>query len=252
MTRRKRPRNQGAHEAAQSLIYGTHAVAAALVNPARECRHLWATANAAERLCAEIDRAGIKPEIVRPDALDRKLDKGAVHQGVALEATPLPGIDIEDLPGSGLLVVLDQITDPHNIGAILRSCAAFGAHGLVLTDRRTPASSGLIAKAASGGLEHVPLVRVTNLARALQSIARRGYQVLGLDGTAETDISEVDIPSAAALVLGAEGKGLRRLTAEHCDRLVRLGTTGPIASLNVSNAAAVALYEITGKLRTAG
>lgn len=247
MTRRKRPRHQAPHETAQPLIYGTHAVAAALTNPARTCRHLWVTANAAERLSAEIAQAGLKPELVRPDALDRKLDKGAVHQGAVLEVVPLPDHDIEDLPGSGLLVVLDQVTDPHNIGAILRSCAAFGAHGLVLTERHAPAGTGLIAKTASGGLEHVPLIRVTNLARALQSIADKGYEVLGLDGEADTDLDALEVSGAVALVLGAEGRGLRRLTAERCDRLVRLRTDGPIASLNVSNAAAVALYAISGK-----
>jgi 23S rRNA (guanosine2251-2'-O)-methyltransferase len=165
-----------------------------------------------------------------------------VHQGVLLEAAPLPESVLEDFAGRGLLMVLDQVTDPHNIGAVMRSCAAFGARALVVTERHAPATTGALAKAASGALEHVPLIRVGNLARALETIAAAGHQIIGLAGDAATDIAAIDRSPDITLVLGAEGKGLRRLTREKCDHIARLGTSGPIASLNVSNAAAVALY----------
>ena len=181
-------------------------------------------------------------ETVSPHTLDQKLPPGAVHQGILLEADPLDHRDIEDLPGEGIVVVLDQVSDPHNVGAIMRSCAAFGATALVLTQRHSPAQSGLLAKTASGAMEHVPLIRVTNLARGLGTMAAAGYEIIGLDGEADMDLCDAGPAPARALVLGAEGKGLRRLTRENCDRLARLDTPGPISSLNVSNAAAVALY----------
>ncbi len=248
MTRRKRSHRPAPENPTTELIYGGHAVASALANPQRTCLRLWGTGNALERHEELIARAATPVEKVNPDALDRKLPSGSVHQGLVLEAEPLIQPGLEDLPGTGILVVLDQVTDPHNVGAVLRSCAAFGAAGLIMTDRNSPAQSGLVAKTASGAMEHVPLIRVTNLARALETIAAAGHQVIGLDGDAGRDISDLPPSNAIALVLGAEGKGLRRLTKEKCDHLARLETFGPMSSLNVSNAAAVALYVCSTKL----
>lgn len=242
MNPRKRRRRTAETAPEFELLYGAHAVAAALRNPARRCRRLMATANAISRLEELIARTGVPLEKVKPDSIDRRLPPGAVHQGLLLETEPLIQPAIEDLAATGTLVVLDQVTDPHNIGAILRSCAALGADGLVITERHSPSQSGLIAKTASGALEHVPLVTVTNLARAIEEIKACGYQVIGLDGEATDDLAGLAPDPPTALVLGAEGKGLRRLTKEKCDRLARIATSGPISSLNVSNAAAIALY----------
>lgn len=245
MTNRKRPRSRDHTASRNDLLYGAHAVAAALANPARRCLQLWATSNALSRHGKVIENSGIVTERVRPDVLDRKLGAGAVHQGLLLEAAPLEEPSLHDLAPGGVLVVLDQVSDPHNVGAVLRSCAAFGARGLILTERHSPSNTGVLAKAASGALEHVPLIRVTNLVRALGSIAELGHVRIGLDGDAGQDLADVDLSGGVALVLGAEGKGLRRLTAEHCDWLAHIATPGPLSSLNVSNAAAVSLYICT-------
>ena len=170
---------------------------------------------------------------------------GAVHQGIAVLADPLPEQDLADLADASLVVVLDQVTDPHNVGAILRSAAAFGAAALILTERHGPADSGVMAKSASGGLEHVALVRVKNLARALSNLGDMGFLRLGLDSGHTERIESVPKHDKFAIVLGAEGKGMRRLTREHCDLLVSLDMPGAIKSLNVSNAAALALYALS-------
>ncbi len=232
-------------------LFGRHAVAAALANPARHCRRLLATAKVAEDLARDqSDR--ITPEIVDRARLDDML-AGAVHQGIALLVDRLPELDLAAAcavapDGRNLVVVLDQVTDPQNVGAILRSAAAFGARAVVATERHAPAATGTLAKAASGALERVALVRVANLARALEQLADLDYWRIGLDANAAAPIDTArDYPNVA-LVLGAEGKGLRRLTAKHCDLLVRIpmagAGVGPGASLNVSNAAAVALYAL--------
>lgn len=247
MNRRKRSRTSGHKASGTDLLYGSHAVMAALSNPDRECRQIWATSNAMTRHSGPIEFSGVPVEQVKPEQLDRRLGAGAVHQGLVLEAASLREPSLDELGSGGVLVVLDQVSDPHNVGAVLRSCAAFGARALVLTERHSPANTGVLAKAASGALEHVPLIRVTNLARALGDIADMGFALIGLDGTADDDLSAIDLSGAVALVLGAEGKGLRRLTAQSCDRLVRLATPGPLSSLNVSNAAAVALYICTSQ-----
>ena len=183
-----------------------------------------------------------------PD-LGRLVPNDAPHQGVVIEVEPLEEVWIDDLlvsaPERAIILVLDQVTDPHNVGAILRSAAAFGALGLVTQDRHSPAESGVVAKAASGALERVPWARVVNLARALGQIAEAGFWRIGLTGDAEMDLKDALGPPRVALVLGAEGGGLRHNTREHCDALARLPISEAVESLNVSNAAAVALYAAT-------
>jgi len=224
------------------LIYGLHAVEAAMGNPSRTVHQLFATENAERRLAAAIAARRLAVQRVAPAALDRLLGADTVHQGVALEASALPDLGLDDLAGRRLVLVLDQVTDPHNLGAILRSAAAFAVDAVVVTARNSPPLAGSLAKAASGGLEHVPVIRIPNLARALSRLGELGFDRIGLDGEAESRLEDMTVSPPVALVLGAEGKGLRRLTRETCDRLCRLTTSGPIASLNVSNAAAVALH----------
>lgn len=227
-------------------IYGAHAVQAALANPERRCRRLLMVAEA--RAAAGIGHARIAPEIVARAELDRMLPPGAVHQGVALLADPLfePALDeiIDTAAPAAFVLVLDQVSDPHNVGAILRSAAAFGASAVILNERNTPPLTGALAKAASGAIERVPLVRVVNLARGLRQLKEAGFWCIGLDGEAETSLARAIAPGRIALVLGAEGDGLRRLTAETCDTLARLPTQADFGSLNVSNAAACALYAV--------
>jgi 23S rRNA (guanosine2251-2'-O)-methyltransferase len=241
---RRRPETQR-QSAGHTIVYGWHSALAALKNPRRRIHRLLATRNALARLAEE--GIGALPEPVEPREIERVTGPGAVHQGIVLVAEPLPEPDIDDLAGKKLVVVLDQVTDPHNVGAVLRSAAAFGADALILTERHGPAESGVLAKAASGGLEHVALIRVPNLARALDQLGALGFLRLGLDSTHADRLEPVEPCERIALVLGAEGKGLRRLTREKCDRLVRLDVPGPITSLNVSNAAALALYVVTRK-----
>jgi 23S rRNA (guanosine2251-2'-O)-methyltransferase len=224
------------------LLYGWHTVTAALANPARKIRRLLATENAARRLADDGIALPVTPELVRPDALDAGLTPDAVHQGLLAEADALPSPDVEDLDPSGIVLVLDQITDPHNVGAILRTAAAFAVAAVVTTARHSPQATGVLAKAASGALEHVPIVTVPNLARGLSALKERGFLTVGLDGNAPDDLAAIGLRAPLALVLGAEGKGLRQLTARTSDRLARLDLPGAIKSLNVSNAAALALY----------
>ena len=223
------------------MLWGYHAVLEALRSPRRTPLRILATAAAAERLATEIEARGLTPTLLATEEITRRVPRDAVHQGVVLEARPLEALDISDVPDEGTIVVLDQITDPHNVGAILRTAAAFDIAALVTTERHAPDMTGVLAKSASGGLEHVPIVSVGNLARALDSLGKRGYQLIGLDSEGTVPLEQV-VPSAArALVLGAEGKGLRRLTRERCDVVARLDMPGAIKSLNVSNACAVAL-----------
>jgi 23S rRNA (guanosine2251-2'-O)-methyltransferase len=228
-------------------LFGAHAVKAALTNPRRHLRRLVLTRNAAREV--DSDNIRIQPEIADPKAIDKLLPPGAVHQGFALLADPLPELALEDVCAPAKtghpVVVLDQVSDPHNVGAILRTAAAFGARALVVQDRHAPPITGTLAKAASGAVEHVPIVRVTNIARAMEELAELGYWRVGLAGEAATALAEAPLDQPVVLALGAEGDGLRRLTRENCDLLARLPTDGPIASLNVSNAAAVALYEVS-------
>ncbi|PSC04423.1 23S rRNA (guanosine(2251)-2'-O)-methyltransferase RlmB [Alsobacter soli] len=225
-------------------LYGFHSVAEALGNPNRKVHALYATENAAQRLAAIVPNPKVALTLVRPEQIDRMVGEDAVHQGVAADVEPFPALDLHDLPDDALVLVLDQVTDPHNVGAILRSAAAFGAAALVMTERHSPDAAGVLAKTASGGLEHVPIITVGNLAQALAVLGDRGFWRIGLDSEGP-DILEKSVASRpVALVLGAEGKGLRRLTRERCDVLARLDMPGAIKSLNVSNAAAVALYAL--------
>jgi 23S rRNA (guanosine2251-2'-O)-methyltransferase len=229
------------------VMYGWHTVTAALQNPARRLRKLLATENAARRLTDEGIKLAIAPEVVRPSAIAERLLPDAVHQGLYLETDPLPSPAIEDLPAKGVVLVLDQVTDPHNVGAIFRSAAAFAASAIVTTQRHSPDATGALAKAASGALEHVPLVNVQNLARALAALKQSGFLVVGLDSSGDSDLAVLPLREPLALVFGAEGKGLRQLTKETCDHVARIGLPGEIKSLNVSNAAALSLYIATRK-----
>ena len=257
---RPHPATERAARAGGRWIWGRRTVAAALANPERRWRRLAVLAGqeiegrqllaaaVAERRGAEggslqvLDRAGFA-------AL---LPTGAVHQGLALEVEPLldPGLDdllreLETAAGRCVVVALDQVSDPHNVGAVLRSAAAFEARAVLVAAHGSPPVTGALAKAASGAVDRLPLVRVVNLARALAQLKRAGFWVCGLDETAERALSEIELGARAALVLGSEGTGMRRLVREHCDHLVRLPTSPVLPTLNVSNAAAVALYELS-------
>ncbi|MBZ0262298.1 MAG: 23S rRNA (guanosine(2251)-2'-O)-methyltransferase RlmB [Hyphomicrobiales bacterium] len=227
------------------IIYGAHPVEEALKNPKRQFVKLTCTLNGAERLRALTQPLGITPEIVNPKVLDRKVEPDAVHQGMILEAKALRQPLLDEIEQSGVVVMLDQVTDPHNVGAILRSCAAFQVTAVVTTARHSAEASGVLFKAASGAYEHVPFVKVTNLARAMEELRDAGFRLVGLDSEAETVLGAIDKTPPLVLVLGAEGKGLRELTRKNCDVVAKLDFSGAIRSLNVSNAAAVALYALT-------
>jgi 23S rRNA (guanosine2251-2'-O)-methyltransferase len=247
---RERPRER--READVARIYGFHSVEAALKAPRRELIRLYATAAAAERLQPEIAARGIEVRIMSLEEIAARAPREAVHQGVLLEARKLAPIHLSELPANGLVIVLDQITDPHNVGAILRTAAAFAVDALVTTERHSPEFSGALAKSASGGLEHVPICTVVNLARALDEMGDMGYLRVGLDSEGPVPLARVALSRPLALVLGAEGKGLRRLTRERCDVLARLDLPGAIKSLNVSNACAIALALAYEKLEAEG
>jgi 23S rRNA (guanosine2251-2'-O)-methyltransferase len=245
MSRRKKS-HQSHGSANRPRLWGKHAVAAALDNPARKLLRAWATREAAEFMQFPKD---VPVTLAEAPDLARLVPHDAPHQGVVIEVEPLETAWLDevvmDTSERAVLLVLDQVTDPHNVGAILRSAAAFGAIGIVTQDRHSPPESGALAKAASGALERVPWVRVVNLARTLEEIGEAGFWRIGLAGDAEADLKEALGPPRVALVLGAEGAGLRPNTREHCDAIARLPITDAIESLNVSNAAAVALYAAT-------
>jgi 23S rRNA (guanosine2251-2'-O)-methyltransferase len=235
-------RDREASSDGPAILYGWHTVAAALNNPQRQIRKLLLTENAARRLADERIDTRVTPEIVRPSLIDQRLGPDAVHQGFLAEADPLPSPDLDALPQQGIVLVLDQITDPHNVGAILRSAAAFAVKAIVTTARHSPEATGVLAKSASGALELVPLVTVQNLARALTELNEVGFLTVGLDSEGSDDLAAVQLRQPLALVLGAEGKGLRQLTRDTCSVVARLDMPGEIKSLNVSNAAVLALY----------
>ena len=242
MSRRKKS-HQSHGTANRPRFWGKHAVAAALDNPNRKVLRAWATREAAAYMRFPDD---VSVTLAEAPDMGRLVPHDAPHQGVVIEVEPLEEVWLDEVvqgaPERAVLLVLDQVTDPHNVGAILRSAAAFGAAGIVTQDRHSPPESGVVAKAASGALERVAWVRVVNLARALEEIGEAGFWRIGLAGETEMDLREALGSPRVALVLGAEGTGLRPNTREHCDALARLPISDAIESLNVSNAAAVALY----------
>ena len=227
------------------ILYGWHPVVEALRNRAAPLRRLLATENSARRLEEAVRDLRLRPELVRPGDISRLVEPDAVHQGLYLEADPLPSPTLETLPADALVLALDQITDPHNVGAIVRTAAAFAVDAIVTTARHSPSATGVLAKSASGGLEHVPFVIVRNLAEALIALGERGFQRIGLDSEGDTPLDAVAVRRPLVVVLGAEGKGLRQRTTECCDVVGRLDMPGEIKSLNVSNATAITLYALT-------
>lgn len=254
MRKRNRPGAPSRRHAASpsvEQIYGVHAVCAALANPLRSVLALYATRNGCGRLKTTLGSLPVTPSEISPADLSKRLGADTVHQGVMIETAPLAAVTmrsaIEQAVTGKPLIVLDQVTDPHNVGAILRSAAAFNASALIMTRRNSPPLDGALAKAASGAVEFIPVIHVGNLARTLADLAKQGVQIIGLDAAATQSLEATAHQHPCALVLGAEGKGLRRLTAENCDLLCHLNTPGPLKSLNVSNAAAVALHSIAGR-----
>jgi 23S rRNA (guanosine2251-2'-O)-methyltransferase len=253
-------RERAQREAAEGAVwlFGLHAVREALANPVRECRTLVVTRNAADRLAAEIAASGLTPRVADARRFDAPLDPASVHQGAALEALPLDWGSVSEVCAprgeAPVVLLLDRVTDPHNVGAILRSAEVFGARAVIAPHRHSAPETGALAKSASGALERQPYLRVPNLANAMRTLRDMGYALLGLDGTAESAL-EGGLAAAAGrpvgLVLGAEGPGMRELTARLCDRLARIPAAGAFGSLNVSNAAAVALYA-AARARMAG
>lgn len=246
-------RGSGRAGAGAVRLWGRHAVEAALKNPERQHRKLWATREGIESLDGELP-ADFPVEYADAHDLARLVARDAPHQGLVLECAPLEDVFLDDVIAgedeemAGPVLVLDQVTDPHNVGAILRSAAAFGAAAIVTQDRHAPPESGTVAKSASGALEIVPWVRVVNLARALEELAEAGYWRIGLAGEAETTLAEALPTGRVALVLGAEGEGMRHNIAGHCDALARLPISEAMESLNVSNAAAIALYAVATRM----
>jgi len=245
---RSRPHRHDGPGAADSpsWLWGTHAVTAALANPARTCHELLATENAAHRLPS----GPVAPQIVTAKEIDARLPRDAVHQGVALRADPLEPAALEDLIEAGIshIAVLDQVSDPHNLGAVYRSAAAFGFGGLVLQTRNAPPITGVAAKAAVGAIETVREARVVNIARALEQLGEAGYHTVGLAGEGQRGIADaVDGAARLVIVLGAEGPGIRPAVAKACAELARIPIAPEMESLNVSNAAAIAFYESSRK-----
>lgn len=253
----KRPETSAKHEKLRlsdsfDTLFGFHSVLEALKNPARKHHSLLATKNAERKLSEALPALPINPVPVSAEEISKLIGDEAVHQGLLLQSAPLQEKHIDEIAGENLILILDQITDPHNIGAIMRSACAFGAKSMIMTDRHSPAENMTTWKAASGAREYVAPIRVTNLARSIEEVQELGFIVIGLDSEAEYDLASNDArkiyhQTPTALVMGSEGKGLRRLTREKCDLLARIDAPGPIVSLNVSNAAALALYELTRK-----
>jgi 23S rRNA (guanosine2251-2'-O)-methyltransferase len=242
--RMKGGRGSGRAGTGQVRLWGRHPVEAALRNPERQHRKLWATREGIDSLDGDLP-PGFPVEYADVADLGRLVAKDAPHQGLVLECAPLEDVFLDEVAlgePDRPIVVLDQVTDPHNVGAILRSAAAFGAAAIVTQDRHAPPEGGVLAKAASGALETVPWVRVVNLARALEELAEAGYWRIGLAGEAEAALADIMPTGPLAIVLGAEGEGLRQNIAAHCDALAKLPISSAIESLNVSNAAAIALY----------
>lgn len=257
------PRADSAPESPGHWLYGSHAALAALGNPVRRVHEVKLTAGFRQRhdpaLAAALDRRRDQPPLhmADRDAIAAMLPPEAAHQGIAVRLDPLPGLSVSNLVARldgaprALVVMLDQVTDPRNVGAVMRSALAFAANALILQTRHAPPETGALAKAASGALETLPLVRATNLSRAVEALQKADFHCVGLAAEADRALADSGLTGRVALVLGAEGRGLRRMVAAHCDILARLPTHDPVADLNIANAAAVALYEVA-RQREAG
>jgi 23S rRNA (guanosine2251-2'-O)-methyltransferase len=230
------------------VLYGWHTVKAALENPQRRFHRLLATENALRRLNEDKVAFPIAPTVALSEDIAAIAGPNAVHQGLCAEADPLASPELEDVAADGIILAFDQITDPHNFGAILRSAAAFAVRAVMTTQRHSPEATGVLAKAASGALEYVPIVTVVNLARALDELRDLNTFLVGLDSGGDADLAAMPLSAPLGLVIGAEGKGLRHLTRARCDAIARLTLPGRITSLNVSNATALALYVASTKL----
>jgi 23S rRNA (guanosine2251-2'-O)-methyltransferase len=241
---KKRTNTRPSQHNSTIFLYGKHACIAALSNPKRKVTRLFVTKNSISDIPNNLKPQNV--ETIENKDFDKFLpnSRDIVHQGIALEVAPLGEVSLKSISDSNVLVALDQVTDPHNVGAILRSCAAFGAGGVIFPKDNAPPESGTLAKTASGALEIVPICKVTNLARTLEQLKKDGYWIIGLDGNTNTTIDKANLSGKIVLVMGAEGKGLRQLTREYCDLLVRLPISDKVESLNVSNAAAIALYQL--------
>ncbi len=242
----KRPFSKVSQDPSRLWLWGIHACKGALKNPERTCFRLIVTDSALKDLNLKKEDLPPKTDVLDLVSLSRLLPEGAVHQGIAMEVAPLPELSLKDLAkkDKGVLVILDQVTDPHNVGAILRTAKSLGALGVIMTDRNAPPLGGVLAKAASGALDLLPIWKVTNLARSLDDLKDDGFWTVGLDEKATIPLSKKDLPEKLALVMGAEGEGLRRLTQEKCDFLAKLPTDPHFSTLNVSVATAIALYEL--------
>ena len=248
----KKEQDQRAGAQATVWLFGLHAVRDALANPAREKLRLIVTKNALDRLGDVVQTAGVEPEIADARKFTAPLDPGSVHQGAALEVKPLDWGPIDDLVlGGGVVLCLDRVTDPHNVGAVLRSAEVFGAKAVIAPTRYSAPETGALAKTASGALERQPYLRVKNLAATMRHLSDQGFRLIGLDGTGDTTLEAAldAAPGPVALVLGAEGPGLREKTKDTCDTIARIDFSGAFGSLNVSNAAAVSLYACQARKR---
>lgn len=232
----------------QVLIYGRHAVLSALANPDRQIAKILCTRENLDEVAKIVDKN--KVSIVDRRDIDKLLPRDAVHQGFVVYAAALPDYSIEQICDMSqdfekcTVLVLDQVSDPQNIGAIIRSCVAFGALALVIQDKNSPEETGAMVKASAGTIEHLPIARVTNLSRALESLKRAGFWTVGMDGSAQSEVSQMSKNGKTAIVMGSEGKGMRRLVEENCDLVVKLPISSKVESLNVSTAAAIVLYEL--------
>ena len=246
-------RNFPTENTAAAFLYGRHPVIAAIANPQRIINSIFCTKENTEELknaCAKVRRS---PEIVKTadrKEIERLLPRDAVHQGIAARVQPLPEYSIEEICDLAAarencrLLILDQVTDPQNIGAIIRSCVAFDALALIMQDKNSPAENGAMAKASAGMIEHLPICRVTNLSRTVEQLKNAGFWTIGMDGHARTTVSELKKGGKNAIIMGSEGKGMRRLVEESCDITVRLPISEKVESLKVSTAAAIVLYEM--------
>lgn len=247
VVQRRRGREGSGAPEGRLFLYGLHTVETVLANPRRVIHAIYVTRNALARLEERGVTLPVAPQMVDPKWIDARVGEDAVHQGVLVETRPLDPVELTDLGRARLVLALDQVTDPHNVGAIMRSAVALGADALLTPTRHTAAESGVLAKAASGAVDLLTHIEVVNLARALTTLRGEGFTVVGLDSEGPASLEDTEVGERTVLVLGAEGKGLRPVTREACDRLARIDVPGPIKSLNVSNAAVLSLWVVGHK-----